>query len=173
MTLQHAMCCLSRIKPTKSTPTSVCSFPREDGRNSDYSYLAGPKKVILIGTKAFDDFLKSIQAKIGSLKNTVTLLNMSIEAFTDKPQLTGKLKSAEARLKETNEKIEALNDVFVMMQKDWSDPKSRVIGHVVWALPITGKTPPHGYTQDVGVMKLDKDRFMPNFIQDVINLGAC
>ena len=60
-----------------------------------------------------------------------------------------------------------------MMQKDWSDPKNRVVGHVVWAPPITGNTPPHGYTQDVCVIKLDKDKFMSNFVQNVINLGSC
>ena len=39
----------------------VCSFPREDERNSDYTYIAGPKKkVVLMGNKDFDDFLPSI-----------------------------------------------------------------------------------------------------------------
>ena len=58
----------------------VRPFARENGRNSGYSYLAAPKKeVILMGTKAFKDLLKFIQAEIGCLKNTVTFLNRSIE----------------------------------------------------------------------------------------------
>jgi hypothetical protein len=128
-----------------------------------------PKKnVILMGTRAFDDFLDSILAEIGSLNNTVTFLKKSIASYTGKPHL-----AAKADLEKTNAKIKALEDFFVIMQKDWSDPKSRIIGHVVWAPPITGNTPPHGYTQDVCVIKLDKDRFWPNFVHNVVSLGAC
>lgn len=122
-----------------------------------------------MGTKAFDDFLKSIQAEIDSLFNTVTFLDSCIKAFTGKPQRAGQLDTAKADLKRTSDKIEALKDFYNMMQMDWSDLKSRVIGHVVWAPPITGID---GYTQDVCVVKLDKNRFMPNFVQNVINLGV-
>jgi hypothetical protein len=126
-----------------------------------------------MGTTAFKDFLKSIQAEITNLNYTVIFLNKSIKAFTGKPELAEDLETAKANLKQANEKIKALKDFLVMMQKEWSDPKSRVIGHVVWAPPITGNTPSDGYTQDVCVIKLDKDRFMPNFVKNVINLGAC
>ncbi|KDQ63439.1 hypothetical protein JAAARDRAFT_169256 [Jaapia argillacea MUCL 33604] len=139
--------------------------------NTEYTYPSAPKKnVILMGTKAFDDFLDSIQAEIGSLNSTVTFLKKSIASYTGKLQLAAKLATAEADLEKTNAKIKALKDFFVMMQKDWSDPKSRVIGHVVWAPPITGNTPPHGYTQDVCVIKLNKGRFWPNFVHNVVSL---
>ena len=126
-----------------------------------------------MGTRAFDNFLDSIQAEIGSLKHTVTFSKKSITSYTGKPHLAAKLATAEADLEKTNAKIKALKDFFIMMQKDWSNPKSRVIGHVVWAPPITGNTPPHGYTQDVCVIKLDKGRFWPNFVQNAVSLGAC
>ena len=68
------MCCSPRTKAIFLTPTSVRSFPGEDERNSDYTYLAGPKKeVVLMGNRAFDDLLASIQAKIGNLNNTAVL----------------------------------------------------------------------------------------------------
>ena len=69
-----------------------------------------------MGAKAFDDFLKYIQAEIGSLINTVTFLNKSVEAFTGKPQLAEKLETAKANLKPTNEKIKALKDFFNMIR---------------------------------------------------------
>ncbi|EDR04937.1 uncharacterized protein LACBIDRAFT_303834 [Laccaria bicolor S238N-H82] len=128
--------------------------------NEEYTYVS------------FDDFLKSIQAEIDRLFNTVTFLDSCIKAFTGKPLRAGPLETAKTDLKQTNEKIEALKEFYNMMQMDWSEPKSRVIGHVVWAPPITGNTLPHGYTQDVCVVKLDKNRFMPNFVQNVINLGV-
>ncbi|KAI0706809.1 hypothetical protein C8T65DRAFT_740514 [Cerioporus squamosus] len=63
-------------------------------------------------------------------------------------------------------------DVAFQMQKYCSDPKRRIIGHVVWAPPLTGNTPPHGYTQDVCVIKLNKDRFWPNFVHNALSLGV-
>ncbi|KAI0279223.1 hypothetical protein BGY98DRAFT_1096302 [Russula aff. rugulosa BPL654] len=57
------------------------------------------------------------------------------------------------------------------MKKDWSDVDNRVIGHVVWAPPITGLVDPHGYTLDVCVIKLDESRFNPNFKGNVVDLG--
>lgn len=126
-----------------------------------------------MGTKAFDDFMESIEAEIRNLNNTVIHLKNSIKAFTGKPHLAAKLATAEDDLEKTNAKIKTVKDFLVMMRKDWSDPKSRVIGHVVWAPPITGNTPPHGYTQDVCVIKLDKGRFLPNFVQNAVYLGTC
>ena len=49
--------------------------------------------------------------------------------------------------------------------------KDRVIGHVVWVLSIVA-TPPHQYTQDVCVIKLDKDEFR-YFRRNVPSLDEC
>ena len=78
VTARHVLFELNQANEEYNYP--VRPFARENGRNSDYSYLAAPKKdVILMGTKAFKDLLKFIQAEIGCLKNTVTFLNRSIE----------------------------------------------------------------------------------------------
>ena len=58
------------------------------------------------------------------------------------------------------------------MKKDWAEVNNRVIGHVVWAPPITGLVPPYDYTLDVCVIKLDKKKFL-NFKGNAIDLGAC
>lgn len=93
--------------------------------------------------------------------------------LTGNPEKEEKLVADKNTLEYANEKIKALKDFHIIMKRDWSTPKDRIIGHVVWALPITGNTPPHGYTQDVCVIKLDKERFMQNFLENVIDLGAC
>ncbi|KAG8976128.1 hypothetical protein FRB94_002755 [Tulasnella sp. JGI-2019a] len=59
------------------------------------------------------------------------------------------------------------------MKKDWSKVLDHVIGHAVWAPPITGFNAPHGYTKDVCIIKLDKKKFQQNFKGNVIDLGAC
>src|SRR6266550_2798669 len=157
--LRHAMCCFPRTKAIVLTPTSVCLFPREDERNSDYTYLAGPKKkVVLMGNRAFDYFLASIQAKIGNLNNTITVLDkraMSYQRKADAGNAQARnLAATEDDMKNRKEAIEALKAFFVTMKKDWSEVNDRVIGHVVWAPPITGLNAPHGYTKDICVIKL-------------------
>jgi len=65
------------------TPTSVCSFFQEDEHSSDYTYKAGPKKeVILMGTKAFTNFLISIQGCIGTLNIMVVILEKRVRLLT-------------------------------------------------------------------------------------------
>jgi len=57
------------------------------------------------------------------------------------------------------------------IKKHWTRPKDRVIGHVVWAPPISVHTTPHSYTMDVCVVKLDKKKFLQNFRGNVLDLG--
>jgi hypothetical protein len=125
-------------------------------------------KVVLMGTRAFDDFLASIQAKIGNLNNTITVLKKRVASNKKKAdagdaEAAIRLAATEDDMKNINKAIEALKAFFVTMKKDWSKVDDRVIGQVVWAPPITGNTAPHGYTKDVCVIKLDKKKFWPNF----------
>lgn len=125
-----------------------------------------------MGTRAFEDFLASIKAKIGNLNNTVTFLEK--RATAQRKKADPGLAAAEASIESTNKAIEALKAFFTTMKKDeWSDVNNRVIGHVVWAPPITGKNAPYGYTKDVCVIKLDSRKFVANFKGNVIDLGAC
>lgn len=160
-------------------PTLVRSFPREDERKPDYTYLTGPKKeVVLTGNNAFDDFLASIQAKIGIMNNTATVLQKRAVVYQKKinngdEKAVRDLQATEDDIKNKNEVIEALKTFFVMMKKDRSKVNDRVIGQVVWAPAITGNNAPHGYNSDVCVIKLDKKKFWSNFTGNIIDLGAC
>jgi hypothetical protein len=164
-----------------STPTPVRSFPREDERDFDYTYLAGPEKqVVVMGTQACDDLLESIQASIGTLKGTISVLEKqanwysaaAMKGGTGAAQAATKLTATQADIVNKNEAIEELKAFFVTVKKEWSELKDRVIGHVVWAPAISVSTPPHGYTKDVCVIKLDKKKFGDNFRRDAIDLGA-
>ena len=59
------------------------------------------------------------------------------------------------------------------MKKQWTKPKDRVIGYIIWAPPISFSTIPHNYTKDVCVVKLDEKKFLPNFRGNVLDLGMC
>lgn len=67
--------------------------------------------------------------------------------------------------------IEELKKFFLKI-KEWANPKDRIIGHVVWAPPISvHTTAPHGYTTDICVIKLNQKRFSRNFRGNVLDLG--
>jgi hypothetical protein len=101
------------------------------------------------------------------------LLTALVEGGGSRAEQSGlHLPETQKRLTETRTKIDALKAHFVTVKKKWSKAKDRVIGHVVWAPPISVATPPHQYTQDVCVIKLDKDKFH-HFRGNVLSLGAC
>lgn len=136
---------------------------------------AGPKKkVVLMGTNAFNNFLISIQGHIGNLNNTVGVLEKRVTALTARSEDSGpNAEQATRELGETLTAIEELRKFWVKMKKQWTKPKNRVIGYVVWAPPISVSTAPHRYTKDVCVIKLDETKFSQNFRRNVLDLGAC
>jgi hypothetical protein len=69
------------------------------------------------------------------------------------------------------EKIAALGTFYATMKKDWAVVNDRVIGHIVWAPPITGLDGPDGYTVDVCVIELDANKFR-NWRGNVIDLDT-
>ena len=132
-----------------------------------------------MGTRAFEDLLASIKAKIGNLNNTVTFLKKRATAERKRAdggdeQAAAKLVVTEGDIERTNGVIETFKGFFVMLKRDdWADENNRVVGHAVWAPGISGDNAPYGYTKDVCVIKLDNRKFLPNFRGNVIDLGAC
>ena len=134
-----------------------------------------------MGTRAFTNFLISIQGHIGILNNTVDVLGKRVTTLTARSegggsnagQAAGELVETQRELSKTRMAIEELKKFFVKMKKQWTKPKDRVIGHVVWAPPISVSTAPHSYTKDVCVVKLDEKKFSQNFRRNVLDLGVC
>ena len=134
-----------------------------------------------MGTNAFTDFLTSIQDHIRGLNIKIGILEREVTAFTARSEGNGpdagraalRLEETQRELLLTRTAIEEHEEFFMKMCKQWKEPKDRVIGHVVWAPPISFSTTPHGYTEDVCVVKLDKKKFSQNFRGNVLDLGAC
>ncbi|KAJ3836427.1 hypothetical protein F5878DRAFT_718411 [Lentinula raphanica] len=153
-------------------------FPDTEG-NELYRYdTTLPKKnVILMGDRAFDDLLASVTNSIGFLKRSLDNLKERIKLYTAKAT-GGDQEAAEVLVRQRRhldidmEIILSLKRFYATLRMDWANVNNRVIGHVVWSPPITGLNPPHGYAQDVCVIKLDKDKFLPNFRGNVIDLGT-
>jgi hypothetical protein len=144
----------------------------------DYTYKAGPKKeVVLMGNKAFISFLISIQGHIGTLNNVVVVLEKQVTTLTARSEGVGpnieqaarQLVETRHQLGQTRAAIEELKKFFVKMKKQWTKPKDRVIGYVVWAPSISFSTT--SYTKDVCVVKLNEKKFLQNFRGNVLDLG--
>ncbi|KAG8679141.1 hypothetical protein FRC08_017185 [Ceratobasidium sp. 394] len=132
-----------------------------------------------MGTRAFTNFLVSVQGHIGTLNNTVGILETRVTTLTARiegggpnvQQSVGELEETQRELTKTQTAIVELKKLFVMVKKQWTKPKDRIIGHVVWAPPISIAPAPHSYTKDVCVVKLDEKKFMPNFRGNMLDLG--
>ncbi|KAF9522387.1 hypothetical protein CPB83DRAFT_911377 [Crepidotus variabilis] len=138
-------------------------FPEDQG-NNEYSYVVGPKKkVILMGTRAFTNFLISIWGNIGTLNDTVSFLEQSITTLIpslDTSCPNTELAETQLRLGITQTAIEELKRFYLMIKKQWSKPRDRIIGHVIWAPPISVCTTSPSYTKDVCVVKLDEKKIL-------------
>jgi hypothetical protein len=129
---------------------------------------------------AFTKHLALLQSTIGTLLDTaeylkarVTSLMALVEGGGSRAEQSGlELPETQEQLTKTRIKIDALKAHFVTVKKKWSRAKDRVIGHVVWAPPISVAKPPHQYTQDFCVVKLNKDKFL-HFRKNMLSLGAC
>ncbi len=157
-------------------------FPADEDY-SDYTYHPSRprKEVLLMGTKAWGDYLKSVQIEIGNLGSTAEIHRDSIgglerwvaEGDTSIAEKAKKeLRKIRELLEETTDAINELRKLYDQTKKDFGRSTQRVIGHVVWSPAITVGTAPHGFTKDVCVVKLDKAMFLPNFKGNVIDLGA-
>ncbi|KAI9432395.1 hypothetical protein H4582DRAFT_1111952 [Lactarius indigo] len=148
--------------------------------NDEYNYVAGPKKeVVVMRPNAFTNYLASIQGHIGRilidtvdpLEKHIAKLTRRVEAGGDDAQKSaGQLAETQRDLTELRTKIEALKQYFVKVKTKWGKLKDRIIGHVVWAPPISVATPPHLFTKDLCVIKLVKDKFT-NLRNNVLSLG--
>lgn len=131
-----------------------------------------------MGLRAFKDFQDSIQDRIDILKGTVTVLKTRVAMYKKRVdagnvQANTDLVITEADVDNKSNAIDALEAFSVTIREKWTSMvDDRIIGHVIWAPPISWNTPPHGYTADVCVIKLDQDKFRPNFIGNVMDLGA-
>ena len=122
----------------------------------------------------------SIWGHISTLNDTIGVLEKQVLVLTASSdgggshaeQAAGELVEAQHELNKTRMAIKELKKFFVQIKKQWEKPKDRIIGHVVWAPPVSASTAPRGYTKDVCIIKLDEKKFPPNFRRNALDLGA-
>ena len=113
-------------------------FPADE-YNSDYTYNPSRprKKVLLIGTKAWDYYLKSVQIQIGNLGTRAEIHEESIRRLEERADTPAAekakkdLQKTRELLDETTVAIYELQELYKQTNKDFGKPSQRVIGHVV------------------------------------------
>jgi hypothetical protein len=158
-------------------------FP-PDEPNVDYpgTNASGPRhNVLLLGTKAFDNFLKSIKIRIGQhaimaeiRERQIENLQVSVagEDKEDVEKATKHLEKVKRLLDDAMEAIDALEEFYNESKKKWNKPSQRVLGHIARSPPITTSAGPEGFTEDYAVVELDSSKIKHAFKSNVIDLGV-
>ncbi|KAH9180786.1 hypothetical protein EDB89DRAFT_2110805 [Lactarius sanguifluus] len=178
--MQGTLCCYFRVGNNLYATTARHNVFPLSGDNKEYNYVeSAPKmEVVVMGNPGFTNYLASIQANVGTLNDAVVSLERRtkplmkrVEAGGDNAQKSaGELVETRDQLTRTVTRIKALKAFFVDVKTRWSKLEDRVVGYVVWAPPISVNVPPHRYTRDLCVIKLDKKKFR-KFRGNVLSLG--
>ena len=131
-----------------------------------------------MGVPAFETYLASIKELIQTLTYTVESLENQTRRLKDRVQdginvheSRVELGVNEAVLAPMQHKLDNVKTFFTDIKNGWSQPKDRVVGFVRWAPPIGVGVAPHGYTRDLCVVELHKERFK-HMLGNVLSLGA-
>jgi hypothetical protein len=116
-------------------------FPMGPNVNYARTTTSMPRRsVLLLGAKAFNNLVKSIRIRIGrhgilvkNYERQIDLLHASEagEDEDDVEEARGELKKTQRMLNDAIESIEALKKFHHEVEKNWSHPSKRILGHVV------------------------------------------
>ncbi|KAJ3765566.1 hypothetical protein FB446DRAFT_677207 [Lentinula raphanica] len=146
-------------------------FQPGEGNNLYISETSATKDVILMGDKAYQDVLTSIQNLIHILTDSRRPLYRKVKSHKEgvedgKQGAQQKLEQYQPNLDDTDIALETLKRLLENLQRDWAEVNKRVIGHVVWSPPITSLDRSHSI-QDVCVIKLNKDKLLPALLGNI------
>ncbi|KIM91538.1 hypothetical protein PILCRDRAFT_707 [Piloderma croceum F 1598] len=159
-------------------------FQPNNRPNIDYACTntsAPPRNVLLLSTKAFNNFLDSIKIRIGRHGIMVEHHEQQIEklqvrvAGEDNEKIenaTKQLEKAQWLLDDAREAIQTLEEFYNESKKKWSKLSQRVLGHITSSPPITPSAGIKGFTKDYTIVKLDSSKIKDAFKGNVVNLGT-
>ncbi|KAF8875882.1 hypothetical protein CPB84DRAFT_1752574 [Gymnopilus junonius] len=133
--------------------------------NEDYEYigLRGARKQYIrnCGHRRFQQLLDETRAllaeKLGDAKECAEQL---AELLGNRPEEEDASYNLDLKYKEQDMQ-RAVSDV--LLKSSWSDSLDRIVAWLDWAPKIANDVDPRGYTRDIGVMTLEKNKFVNNF----------
>ncbi|KAI0259708.1 hypothetical protein BC834DRAFT_833072 [Gloeopeniophorella convolvens] len=163
------------------TARHVLFPPNDSGLNHNDNTFAPRHDVLLLGTRAFNNFFTSLRTALESLgaaferyESQIERLRVSVGAggdIEDIERATTRMKKAQRLSDDSKAVIKALQKLYNETKK-WSNPNQRVLGHIVRSPPITPGAGVEGFTEDYAVIKLDDSKIKDAFKGNVIDLGT-
>ena len=159
-------------------------FPPNEGPNVNYTRrnTSAPRRnVLLLGTKTFDNLIKSIKSTIGQHRTKAVYYNKRIDELQkreaaedegDVEEATKMRKKIQRLSDKGNKAVEALDKFHDEVMKKWSQLGQRVLGHVVRSPPITFGADTESFTEDYAIVELDSSKIKNTFRGNVIDLGV-
>ncbi|KAI5992374.1 hypothetical protein F5J12DRAFT_860015, partial [Pisolithus orientalis] len=157
-------------------------FPPKDVQNKLYHRTQKnqcPVEVMLSGPEAFQGILTSAMVKIADDTVMVDQYQKQLckpqqrEASPDADGVEAEQAVVESSLRAAKASIKEINKFHSNVTKVWSQERHRVIGHVLYAPPITVGAGTKRYTEDWALIELDRNKInWANFRGNVIDLGT-
>lgn len=159
-------------------------FKTDATTNDGYTFAAAsaPRKYVqLLGTRAFDKLLASIKIRIDRHGIMVEIYEGQIKRLElrsyggdedDIAEAMKELKKTQGLLDDAKEAIKNLERFYEKVEKEWSEPGQRTIGHVRSSPAVAFNVGPEGFTEDWGAFELDGPKFKDAFMGNFIDLGA-
>ena len=155
-------------------------LPPSEYRNEPYTRKTNRsrrREVILLGSKAYSNAVKSIMSKIrgdsimvGYYKHRLEALGEDVEEDVEVANAREKLKG---ELAEAEESMRTLNEFHNKITRFWSTDVQRILGHVLHAPPISVGTGDKCYTEDWALVELHSEKIdWKGFKGNIISLGT-
>jgi hypothetical protein len=136
------------------------------------------REIIHLGSRAFQNALEAIMDKIGdddimidSYKDELEGLGEAIEG--EEAKTTTNSKAFEDRLVEAEASKASVYEFHGSVTRFWSAESQRILGHVLYAPPISVGTGDKRFTEDWALVELNRGKFDWNvFRGNVIHLGT-
>jgi hypothetical protein len=135
----------------------------------------------LLGRGAFTNLVDSIRLRISGHDITVKRWKRQIEGFEEREKGTNaadveKAKAArietQGLLDKAENAMEALAVLLDQVNKDWSKPDNRILGHILRSPAITLGVGEHRFTEDWGIFLVNRDKLGEGFQGNKMDLGA-
>jgi len=158
-------------------------FPPNEGPNVNYTHrnTSAPRRnVLLFGTKAFDNLLKSIKFAIRRHGIMAEYYDRQIEELQEREvvededdieKATKEQKKIQKLLDKENKVVVALDKFHNEVMMEWR-LSQRVLGHIVRSPPLTLGASTEGFTEDYAIVELDSSKIDGAFRGNVIDLGS-
>lgn len=150
--------------------------------NEDYKYSGhqGERKQYIrnCGHRRFEKLLNEARALLAEKLDDAKLFAEQLAELVanqleeEDAEYNRDLKDKEQQLQKAESDVGVLDEFFKLLKFTWSDALDRIIAWVDWAPKIANDADSRRYTRDIGVMTLERDKFVKNFKGNVVYLGA-